>query len=1146
VAGHADLVGARGVDLAGRGRVDLRPLSAFLSDTALTGTAEADVTLRGTLDAPLPRGTLAVRDATLRSRALPQALTSIEARAVLDGRAIRLEESHARLGGGDLAFSGEAHLAGTTVDGVRVVMTGRDVALAYPVGMRTRLDADLTLTGKAGAFLLAGSVKALRGLYDLDVAFEKSLTARVVEASDSPLLRTIALDVKVDTASPVLVRNNMAQLQATGRLAVRGDMQAPSPIGTLEIAQGGKVYVQGREFLIRTGRLTYRGTWDPDLAVTASSAKPVPDVDRETGRTRQQVDVTVSLSGTLEAPGLSLSSTSSYTERELINLLASGDSQDSRSASALGGQAAALLAGRLARGLRSFGFDEVTIRPELVARDGGAETGARFTFGKRLTPRVNLVYSASLQDAENRFLQLEVTPGRDLNLTVQRADDGTVSYGAGQRFRRGGPARPQPPEEERVRLTEVRIEGDRPLPEGALRSAIGTEPGDRRTIWDLQARAESLRRRLLDQGFLEAEVGSRLAGTVAVFDVRSGARYRWRVEGMTGPPSLDRDLRGALFEEDAVERGRVHLLEETARRGQPRATVAARTERDGDTRTLVFTVDAGPRGGPVRVQFPGATALGPSDLLAAGGGASRFLADSQAAAADVLAAYRRRQYLGARVERPVVVERPEGLVVTVAVHEGPRARIGEVRFPGVTVPEEPLRTAVGLRPGTVVDEAALAAATERLRAHYFEQGYAAVRLGASLVPREEALDVVFDVVEGPRRTVGDVVVRGLLRTRESLVRRQVRLRRGRPVDPRALVAVERRILDLGIFSRVAVTASDEDPSTITVSVEEGDRVVAGYDVRYDDDETGSRAQVDAERRNLLGVGLTVGARYGVGPDVRDVRGVLSLPSIPRVGRLSASAFRLDEDLPRGPLAEEDVPQNVRRQDGAQLDLARRVGRRWDVLLGYRFKQVRLLPLFPEPIKVSAFDLSLVRDSRDNALDARRGRFWSVSLEYAPRPLGSDLTFVKGFGQAFVMRPIGPSFTWAQGARLGLAHGFRGQRLISTERFRAGGGNTVRGFANDSLGPEDVLGGPAGGQAVVVVNEELRYHHPSGLGGAVFYDAGNVFASASELGLAWRHSAGAGLRWASPVGLLRLDAAVPFARREGEKRVRFVISLGQAF
>ena len=314
--------------------------------------------------------------------------------------------------------------------------------------------------------------------------------------------------------------------------------------------------------------------------------------------------------------------------------------------------------------------------------------------------------------------------------------------------------------------------------------------------------------------------------------------------------------------------------------------------------------------------------------------------------------------------------------------------------------------------------------------------------------------------------MGQVVIRGLRRTRESLVRRQLRLRPGRPVDPRDLVAVERRLLDLGVFARATVEASDEDPSTITVSVEEGDRLVAGYDLRRDD-ETGNRAELDGEMRNLLGVGLVLGARYGVGRDVRDTRLALSLPAVRKLGRVTVSAFRLDEDLPADE-GSEDAEQNVRRRSGGQFQLTRRLLRSWDLLLGYRFKRTLVLPLFPDPLDIAAVDVSLLRDTRDSTLDARRGRFWSVSLEYSPEALGSDFTFVKGFGQVFAMRPIGESLTWAQGLRLGLAHGFGGQRLISTERFYAGGGNTIRGFATDDGRPPRRLrrsrGRPGGGGA----------------------------------------------------------------------------------
>src|SRR6185295_17985427 len=99
-----------------------------------------------------------------------------------------------------------------------------DMALRYPTGMRSRLDADLVFAGRTGAYSLTGTVTAQRGLYDLDVALGESLTAAAVVPEESPFMRSVALDLRVQTAAPVQVRNNLTQLQARGHLSVRGDL----------------------------------------------------------------------------------------------------------------------------------------------------------------------------------------------------------------------------------------------------------------------------------------------------------------------------------------------------------------------------------------------------------------------------------------------------------------------------------------------------------------------------------------------------------------------------------------------------------------------------------------------------------------------------------------------------------------------------------------------------------------------------------------------------------------------------------------------------------------------------------------------------------------------------------------------------------
>jgi translocation and assembly module TamA len=199
-----------------------------------------------------------------------------------------------------------------------------------------------------------------------------------------------------------------------------------------------------------------------------------------------------------------------------------------------------------------------------------------------------------------------------------------------------------------------------------------------------------------------------------------------------------------------------------------------------------------------------------------------------------------------------------------------------------------------------------------------------------------------------------------------------------------------------------------------------------------------------------------------------------------------------------------------------------------------------------PIDLAGLDLSVLRDTRDDLLDPRRGRLLSATFEWAGEALGSDFEFVKAYAQALEARPLSPSLTWAQGLRAGLAWGLGGQRVRSSERFRAGGGNSVRGFGTDELGPRDFFGDPAGGEAVVVFNQELRWRGPAGLGAVAFWDAGQVWPAVDALRFDLRHALGAGLRYQSAVGVLRLDVAWPLGRRPGEKPWRLHFSLGQAF
>ena len=191
-------------------------------------------------------------------------------------------------------------------------------------------------------------------------------------------------------------------------------------------------------------------------------------------------------------------------------------------------------------------------------------------------------------------------------------------------------------------------------------------------------------------------------------------------------------------------------------------------------------------------------------------------------------------------------------------------------------------------------------------------------------------------------------------------------------------------------------------------------------------------------------------------------------------------------------------------------------------------------------------VSLVSDSRDSVTDPHRGLFWSVGTETALSAVGSDVNYLKVFGQLFFYTSLTPRITWAQSFRIGAVPG-DDPLLLLERRFTAGGASSVRGFEEKALSPTAPEGTPIGGQAMAVFNQELRFPLWKRLFGGVFYDAGNAFLLASDLDLgALRHSAGVGLRLMFPFGPVRLDWSGVINPQEGETRSRFLFSIGHVF
>lgn len=477
------------------------------------------------------------------------------------------------------------------------------------------------------------------------------------------------------------------------------------------------------------------------------------------------------------------------------------------------------------------------------------------------------------------------------------------------------------------------------------------------------------------------------------------------------------------------------------------------------------------------------------------------------------------------------------------------------------------------------------------------------------------MPLTFAIREGPQTIVDHILIVGNEKTDPEVIRRELQLREGQPLGLDAKFESHRRLAQLGLFRRIRIdelTHGGTNRHDIVITVEEAPRTSVGYGGGAELSqrlratgpggdaeehlEFGPRGFFDIGRRNVGGRNRSVNLFMRVSLRPRDA------PDDPeRDGTgLSFSEYRLIGTFrqPRAFTGNElvitgAIEQGVRSsfnftRKGVNAEILRpltsgtrgvRVSARYSFSTTRRFDE--RLPdrdvidrVFPQ-VRLSGFSSAIARDTRDDITDPERGTFVSLEGSVFARALGGQVGFMKSYVQgSWVRRLPGPRrVVLATRAALGLADGFERQAtptdldgdpipgdpivvedLPASERFFAGGDTTIRGYALDSVGTPDTIsanGFPTGGNAVVILNAELRVPVWGALGAALFVDGGNVFRRVTNFDISeLRGSFGVGVRYLTPIGPVRLDLGFKMDRRQItdrlEPKTALHFSIGHAF
>lgn len=419
----------------GMNQGDLGLLSFILPDLGLSGPGSVSVRLTGPAEAPQVAGMVVAAGATVNHPSLGGQVTRLTGRIDLGPEGLSTQGLTGFYNGGETKLSGKVALAGLAVKDLDLTLSGRDVHYQSPV-FEAWLDADLTVRGPLGEAVIAGKGVLNRSTLTLGA---RSALGRITWNPRLNLTVSSREDLRVVTA------DRMIDARAYGTLALRGRLANPTFTGEAETSRGTIVYLD-TPFRITRGQAVfaaYRGIL-PTLDVTAEAVVPVAGASPSEPVGRQDLRVTLSVTGPTEKLALNLSSDPPLSQADIVSALSlPGDiTRIIEGNQAAGGREAELLrvagqqlSNKLFSGVELAVADALQL-DQFTLTQGFQEKNVQLHVGKYLVDNVYLTYSRTLEMTpwESIGVEYRIRPGLTVNGSLDNQGDLKWGFEVRHRF----------------------------------------------------------------------------------------------------------------------------------------------------------------------------------------------------------------------------------------------------------------------------------------------------------------------------------------------------------------------------------------------------------------------------------------------------------------------------------------------------------------------------------------------------------------------------------------------------------------------------------------------------------------------------------------------------------------------------------------
>lgn len=516
--------------------------------------------------------------------------------------------------------------------------------------------------------------------------------------------------------------------------------------------------------------------------------------------------------------------------------------------------------------------------------------------------------------------------------------------------------------------------------------------------------------------------------------------------------------------------------------------------------------------------------------------------------------YLNKGYLNVQVGLPVVelTADKKWFTVTFVIVEGDPYTVGEVGFRGNTIYEEAeLKAGMKIKPGEIFQRAKIREEMTRLTELYGIRGYAFTDVSPSVTPdpQTKTAAITFHIKEGDLIRIRQIQISGNDKTRDNVIRRELRVNEQEVTDTVAMKRSYQRLTNLNYFETVEILPKQVEPDKVDIEVKVKEKPTGSFSIGGGYSTLDQFVAVaDITEGNLGGRGQVVRVRGQLGQ--RRTLGLLSF----RDPYLYDSLTSLQGDLYRTVTNYTTYHED---KSGASVSFGRWFSEYTSGNISLVAESLELTDPVNAPQFVldqigsqstTGFRSSLSRDTRDYYLDPRTGIRGAVNLDYGTPALGGTNNFYKFMVDVVKYTPLFWDTRHSIRGRFGITEGLGSKAIPLTERFYVGGINTMRGFVFGRAGPVTSDGSLLGADRQIIINNDFIFpiSTEAKLNGVLFFDYGKGFANGEGLSTKLRSTAGIEARWISPFGPLRAAYGINLDPNPLERKGVFEFSVGSLF